>query len=176
MLKITPFLLFFFVMQFSLDYRYNDCEKNENNMVQGTIQLSGEEALQLGTSLTVAYIEVANTSLTGTDKSVMLLSDNIRVENNELVFDESKQSGFVIVASDFSTDASLDTEKAISMNITRDGQEYLYACSSPFRNFFIACGESYVVDFEAETVTFENTTVINTDNDKVLTLDGSISW
>lgn len=172
-------LLFLYLISFCIGCSSgddSDGSENQENEVQGTIRLSGDETSEFGTSLTVGNIEVANVGLTGTDKSVVLLSENITVENNELVFDESDQNGFVLVASDFSTGGSPDTDKAISMNITADGQEFLYACSSPFRNFFIACGESFEVDFETKTVTFENTTVINTDNDIVLTMDGTITW
>ena len=58
----------------------------------------------LGTSLTVGNIEVANVALSGTDKSVILLSENITVVDNEFIY-ESDQNGFVIVAADFSTGA-----------------------------------------------------------------------
>ncbi|WP_431174242.1 hypothetical protein [Flagellimonas flava] len=168
-----------FLLLFGICCSSNDdveTDENQENTVQGTIRLTGDETSEFGTSLAVGNIEVANTVLTGTDKSVVLLSENITVENNELVFDESDLNGFVIVAADFTTGGSPDIEKTISMNITSDGEEFLYACSSPFRNFFIACGEGYQVDFEAKTVTFEGTTVINTENDIVLTMDGVITW
>lgn len=154
----------------------SDDDKTLKNEVQGIIRLTGEETTETCTTLTVGNIEVGNAVLTGTDKSVVLLSENITVENDELVFDESDQNGFVIVAADFTTGGSPTIEKSISMNITSDGKEFLYACSSPFQNFFIACGDSYQVDFEAKTVVFENTTVVNTDNNIVLTLDGTITW
>jgi hypothetical protein len=62
------------------------------------------------------------------------------------------------------------------MTIVKDGEEYRHACTSPDQNFFIACGDGYEVDFEAKTITLEETTVINTDTNVILTLDGTITW
>lgn len=169
-------LLFILVLGIACGTDDEAASESQENAVLGTILLSGEETSEFGTSLTIGNIEVGNSALTGTDKSVVLLSENITVENNELVFDESDQNGFVIVAADFTTGGSPNIEKTISMNITSDGEEFLYACTSPFQNFFITCGEVYSVDFEAKTVTFENTTVINTENDIVLTMDGTVTW
>ena len=153
----------------------NEPENGTLNEVQGTIQLSGEETLELGTSLTVGNIEVANVPLSGTDKSVILLSENITVVDNEFIY-ESDQNGFVIVVADFSTGGSLDIDKTISMTIVRDGQEFRHACSSPYQNFFTACGDGFGGDFESKRVIFENTTVINTDDDTILIMDGTITW
>jgi len=178
-MKINQTLSLLFLLSLGIACSSNndtETDKSEENEVQGTIRLTGDETTEFGTSLTVGNIVVGNPVLTGTDKSVVLLSENISVENNELSFDESEQNGFVIVATDFTTGGSPDIEKTISMNITSDGEEFLYACSSPFQNYFIACGDSYAVDFEAKTVTFENTTVINTENDIVLIMDGIITW
>lgn len=153
----------------------NEPENDGSAKARGTIQLSGEETGELGTSLTVANIEVANEVLTGTDKSVMLLSENITVKNNELVYSDD-QNGFVIVAADFSTGGSPNIDKSISMTIVKDGEEFPHACSSPYQNFFTPCGDGFEIDFNARRVTFENTTVINTDDDKILTMDGTITW
>ncbi|MBR9854645.1 MAG: hypothetical protein GYB37_08720 [Algicola sp.] len=143
--------------------------------VQGTIRLTGEETSELGTTLTVGNVEVGNVALSGTDKSVILMSENITIVDNQLVYKDD-QNGFVIVAADFTTGGSPNIEKSISMVIVRDGVEYRHACTSPYQNFFIACGEGYEVDFEAKTIVLEETTVINTDNDTILTLDGIVSW
>ena len=142
---------------------------------RGNITLSGDETSELGTSLSVGNIEVANASLTGTDKSVILLSENISVVDDELVY-EDDQNGFVIVAADFSTGGSADIDKSISMTIVKDGEEYRHACSSPYLNFFTACGDGFAIDFEGKSVTFDGTTVINTDDDTILTMDGTITW
>ena len=72
MLFLSCSMLFFFV-----GCGPDDGSEPENgtlNEVQGTIQLSGEETSELGTSLTVGNIEVANVALSGKDKSVILLS------------------------------------------------------------------------------------------------------
>ncbi|MBD0851916.1 hypothetical protein [Maribacter arenosus] len=152
-----------------------DQENAGDNQVSGTITLSGVETSELGTSLTVGNIEVANTSLTGTDKSVILLSQNISVVDNELVYDDY-QNGFVLVAADFSTGGSADIDKSISMTIVKDGEEYSHACSSPYLNFFTVCGDGFGIDFDAKSVTFDGTTVINTEDDTILTMDGTITW
>ncbi|MBQ4915463.1 hypothetical protein J8L85_13495 [Maribacter sp. MMG018] len=150
-------------------------EEVVSNGAQGNITLSGDETSELGTSLTVANIEVANASLTGTDKSVILMSENISVVDDEFVYDDD-QNGFVIVAADFSTGGSADIDKSISMTIVKDGEEYRHACSSPYLNFFTACGDGFAIDFEGKSVTFDGTTVINTDDDTILTMDGTITW
>ncbi|MAU14999.1 MAG: hypothetical protein CMH46_05605 [Muricauda sp.] len=150
-------------------------ENGDDNQVSGTITLSGAETSELGTSLTVGNIEVANASLTGTDKSVILMSENISVVDNEFVYDDD-QNGFVIVAADFSTGGSTDIDSSISMTIVKDGVEYRHACSSPYLNFFTACGDGFGIDFDAKSVTFDGTTVINTEDDTILTMDGTITW
>lgn len=173
MLLLSCSMLFFFVGCGTDDG--NEPENGTLNEVQGTIQLSGEETSELGTSLTVGNIEVANVALSGTDKSVILLSENITVVDNEIIY-ENDQNGFVIVAADFSTGGSPDIDKTISMTIVRNGQEFRHACSSPYQNFFTACGDGFGVNFETKQVIFENTTVINTDDDTILTMDGTITW
>ncbi|VXB49326.1 conserved hypothetical protein [Maribacter litoralis] len=145
------------------------------NETTGTIILSGVETSELGTALSIGNIEVANTALTGTDKSVILLSDNISVSDNEFVYDDD-QNGFVIVAADFSAGGSTSVEKTISMTIVKNGVEYRHACSTPNLNIFTDCGENFRIDFDGNTVIFDNTTVINTDNDSILTLDGTVTW
>ncbi|MEO9892731.1 hypothetical protein [Aurantibacter sp.] len=146
-----------------------------SNGAHGNITLSGDETSELGTSLSVVNIEVANASLTGTDKSVILLSENIAVVDNEFVYDDD-QNGFVIVAADFSTGGSADIDSSISMTIIKDGVEYRHACSSPYLNFFTACGDGFGIDFDSKSVTFDSTTVINTEDDTILTMDGTITW
>lgn len=150
-------------------------ENGGDNQVSGTITLSGAETSELGTSLTVVNIEVANASLTGTDKSVILLSEHISVVNDELVYGDD-QNGFVIVAADFSTGGSPSIDKSISMTIVKNGVEYRHACSSPYQNFFTACGDGFGIDFDGKSVTFDGTTVINTEDDTILTMDGTINW
>ncbi|WP_157491599.1 hypothetical protein [Maribacter thermophilus] len=173
-IKILLYCSAFFLV-FGCGADDNTEEEVVSSEVQGNITLSGSETSELGTSLTVVNIEVANASLTGTDKSVILLSENISVVDNELVY-EDDQNGFVIVAADFSTGGSADIDKSISMTIVKDGEEYRHACSSPYLNFFTACGDGFAIDFEGKSVTFDGTTVINTDDDTILTMDGTITW
>lgn len=164
-----------FFLLFSCDNNNEDDNEDTQTTAQGTIRLSGNETQVLGTSLTVGNLEVGNVALSGTNKSVILMSENIAVVDNELVY-ENDQNGFVIVAADFSTGGSPNIDKSISMTIVKDGEEYRHACTSPYQNFFIACGDGYEVDFEAKTITLEETTVINTDTNVILTLDGTITW
>lgn len=164
-----------FFLLFSCDNNNEDDNEDTLTTAQGTIRLSGNETQVLGTSLTVGNLEVGNVALSGTNKSVILMSENIAVVDNELVY-ENDQNGFVIVAADFSTGGSPNIDKSISMTIVKDGEEYRHACTSPYQNFFIACGDGYEVDFEAKTITLEETTVINTDTNVILTLDGTITW
>lgn len=152
-----------------------DEEEAASYQSRGNITLSGDETSELGTLLSVGNIEVANASLTGTDKSVILLSENISVVDDELVYDDD-QNGFVIVAADFSTGGSTDIAKSISTVIVKNGQEFRHACTSPYQNFFTSCGDGFGVDFEAQKVTFESTTLINTEDDTILTMDGTITW
>lgn len=164
-----------FFLLFSCDNNNEDDNEDTLTTAQGTIRLSGNETQVLGTNLTVGNLEVGNVALSGTNKSVILMSENIAVVDNELVY-ENDQNGFVIVAADFSTGGSPNIDKSISMTIVKDGEEYRHACTSPYQNFFIACGDGYEVDFEAKTITLEETTVINTDTNVILTLDGTITW
>ena len=153
----------------------NLSEEGNQKEVQGTIRLSGEETSELGETLKVGNIEVANATLSGTDKSIILLSENITVVDNEFVYSDD-QNGFVIVAADFSTGGSPDVDKTVSMTIVRNGEEFRHACTSPYLSFFTDCGEGFAVDFEGKKVTFENTTVINTEDEAILTLDGTVTW
>ena len=178
-MKKTPIFFLLGFLLVGLANCQSDDENNQGNdasgKASGTIQLSGEETTELGTSLTVVNIEVGNAALTGTDKSVMLLSENITVQDNELVYSDD-QNGFVIVVADFSTGGSPDIDKTISMVIVKNGQEFRHACSSPYQGFFTACGDGLGIDFNAKRVVFENSTVINTDDEKLLTLDGIVTW
>ncbi len=172
---ILPYCAILLMIFSCSDNNGNGSDDDFSNEVQGTITLSGEETSELGTSLTIGNIEIANATLTGTDKSVILLSENISVVDDELVYDDD-QNGFVIVGADFSTGGSSDIDKSISMVIVKNGDEFRHACASPNQNFFTACGDGFGIDFETKEVTFQNTTVINTEDDAILILDGTITW
>lgn len=155
----------------------DDNDSTESNSASGVIKLSGEETSTFGTSLTVDKIIAEDASKTGTDKSVILFSKDIPLE---LINDDSDdiniENGFIIVAADFTEGGSTVANKAISMNILKDKQEHLYACVSPDLGEFSYCGDNFRIDFENKKVIFSNTTVYNTDNDAVLTMNGTISW
>ena len=62
------------------------------------------------------------------------------------------------------------------MGIVVDGNEYQFACTTPNTGIFIECGTGLEVDQTGNKVTFNNTTVVNTDTDKILTLNSIITW
>lgn len=148
---------------------------DENSENYGTIQLSGDETADVGTTLTVGHIAVGREDLTGTTKSVILtdIDTPITEEGPEPA---NLKNGFIIAGGDDLNTVSTDgAQKDISMIIFIDDQEYRFVCSVP-AGTFIDCGEDYNIDFENKTMIFDSTTVINTDTQKVLTLDGSVSW
>ncbi len=147
---------------------------NVTNNVQGTITLSGKETSEVGTSLKVENILVGG-SQTGTSKSVTLLHKNVTIENGELNFTDPKNT-FVIVATEFDSSDNSSVTKAISMAINVNGEEYKFACSTPEIGSFVSCGDNFKVDKNGKKVTFNNTTVVNTKSDEILTMNGTITW
>ncbi|MBG47218.1 MAG: hypothetical protein CML05_18395 [Pseudozobellia sp.] len=150
-------------------------DDNDDGAALGVIQLSGEETSEVGTSLTVGHIDVGREDLTGTIKSVILTDENTPI-TEEGPEPANLNNGFILIGGDdldtVSNDGAL---KDISMIIFIDGKEYRFACSVP-SGTFIDCGEKYDIDFENKTMVFDSTTVANTETQKVLILDGSISW
>ena len=61
------------------------------------------------------------------------------------------------------------------MGIAIDLTVRSYACTTG-GVIFIDCGAGFDFDVEKKTVTFTDTTVINTDNDSILTLNGVVQW
>lgn len=148
---------------------------DENSENYGTIQLSGDETADVGTTLTVGHIAVGREDLTGTTKSVILTDVNTPI-TEEGPAPPNLKNGFILIGGDdldtLSSDGAL---KDISMIIFIDDLEYRFACSVP-ADTFIDCGEDYDIDFENKTMVFDSTIVANTETQKVLVLDGNISW
>ena len=165
-------ILFTLISMLSCSSDSND-SSDESDNASGTITLSGDETSFLGTSLKVGKI-IEGAEQTGTSLSITLLHENIELEDGEIVFSESLSDTFVIVVAEFSA-ASVAT-KTVSMSIVVNGEDYQFACTTPKVGDFTECGSGFVVDQSGNKVVFSNTTVINVDSDKILTLNGVITW
>ncbi|ALJ03802.1 hypothetical protein APS56_00940 [Pseudalgibacter alginicilyticus] len=149
----------------------NNSDESTNN-ASGIITLSGEEASELGGTLEVGNI-IEGAVQTGTSQSVTLLHKNINTDNGEIIPTDPANT-FIIVTAQFSSNASVT--KTVSMSININGTEYKFACSSPEVGTFTECGENFEVRQSEKKVIFDNTTVVNTKTDKILTMNGTITW
>ncbi|MDD7888113.1 hypothetical protein [Flavivirga sp. 57AJ16] len=176
MKKINLVIIVLSILCLSACSKDND-NNPENNAVSGTIQLSGTDTDLLGTSLKVGNIDVDGLDTTGTIKSVTLLDENTTIEDGELM-PTNFSNAFVIVAAQFDVEDNADVEKAISMIILKNGEEYRYVCTSPSDNSSedTDCGSGFSVDKTKKQVVFKNTTVINVDSETILTMNGTITW
>jgi hypothetical protein len=87
------------------------------------------------------------------------------------------ENGFVINVSDDTPGAS--GMKFISMSIVVDGTEFSYTCYTPTApSWSVDCGglDSILIDIPGRTVSFTDTTVINTISATILTLNGTLTW
>lgn len=150
----------------------SDNSDNKSYDVKGTITLSGEEATELGGSLEVGNI-IEGAAQTGTSHSVTLLDKNVNTQGGEINPTDPLNT-FIIVTAQFENNSS--ATKTISMAINVNGKEYKYACISPNTGTFTGCGNNFEVNQTEKKVIFNNTTVINTVNDKILTLNGVVTW
>lgn len=177
--KILIAISILFIMNSCNDDETNAEMNNDsdNNNVSGTITLTGEETEFFGTTLVVRNILVNRTDLTGgVTNSVALLPENVTITDDDVIFDDP-DNGFNLLGVDFSAEP-VDIGKTIGLAIAKDGVRYTFFCDSPVTDGTgaIECGENYNIDFVEQKVTFDNTTVINVDSQKILTLDGIISW
>ena len=154
----------------------NDDSSN-NHTVYGSIQLSGSDTSSLGNTLSVGNIDADALDTTGTSSSVVLSDENTSFVNGEPNIGDLL-NGFVIVAAEFSTSGNADVQKAISMTILKNGEEFSYVCSTPATSAAdnTDCGTGFSVDKDAKVVVFDNTTVINVDTGTILTMDGTINY
>ncbi|MEM5566832.1 hypothetical protein WNY78_17050 [Psychroserpens sp. AS72] len=143
----------------------------------GTIQLSGPDTSSLGSSLTVGNIDPDGLSSTGTSSSVVLLDENTTIVNGELIPTDFL-NGFVIVAAQFTVGDNAEVNKAISMTILKNGEEFSYVCTTPATSAAdnTDCGTGFSVDKVAKQIVFDDTTVINVDTETILTMNGTINY
>ena len=155
----------------------DNSDSADDNTVNGTIQLSGDDTTEVGSSLTVANIDPNGLSTTGTSSAVVLLDENTTVENGELV-PTNFMNAFVIVAAQFSADDNAAVEKTISMTIVKNGEEFRYVCSTPPTSAAddTDCGSGFSVDKVIKQVVFDDTTVVNVDSGTILTMNGTINY
>lgn len=131
----------------------NDSDSDDSpNLVSGTITLSGDEAAELGGSLTVGNI-IEGAAQTGTSQSVTLVDENVKVTNGEITPTDPANT-FIIVTAQFESDASVT--KTVSMAINVDGKTYQFACSSPKIGDFTECGDNFEVN-QTEKRSFSTT-------------------
>ncbi|MGJ8738220.1 hypothetical protein [Zobellia laminariae] len=149
-------------------------ETTTNNF--GTIELSGDETSDVGTELVVGHIAVGRADLTGTDKSVILTDENTEI-TEEGPEPKNLDKGFILIGGDdLNADGTTSSEKDISMVIFIDGEEYRFGCAVPNSGNFIDCGADYNIDFDKKEIVFKETTVVNTDTEVTLTMNGTITW
>lgn len=142
----------------------------------GTIELSGDETSDVGTELVVGHIAVGRADLTGTDKSVILTDENTEI-TEEGPEPKNLDKGFILIGGDdLNADGTTSSEKDISMVIFIDGEEYRFGCAVPNSGNFIDCGADYNIDFDKKEIVFKETTVVNTDTEVTLTMNGTITW
>ncbi|MDG5492333.1 hypothetical protein [Psychroserpens sp. SPM9] len=155
----------------------DDDSGSGNNDAFGTIQLSGADTASVGNSLTVGNIDSDGLASTGTSSAVVLLDEDTTIENGELI-PTNFVNAFVIVASQFDADDNADVDKAISMTILKNGEEFRYVCSTPPTSAAndTDCGTGFSVDKIAKEVVFDNTTVINVESGTILTMNGTINY
>nr|WP_321222394.1 hypothetical protein [uncultured Psychroserpens sp.] len=155
----------------------DDDSMSENNIAFGTIQLSGPDTQIFGNSLTVGNIDPDGLDTTGTNSSVTLLDENTTIVDGELVPTDFANA-FVIVAAQFTVGDNAAVNKAISMVIVKDGLEYGYVCTTPPTSSAdnTDCGTGFSVDKVAKQIVFDDTTVINTDTQTILTMNGIINY
>jgi hypothetical protein len=143
----------------------------------GTIQLSGPDTSSLGSSLIVGNIDPDGLNSTGTSSSVVLLDENTSIVDGELIPTDFL-NGFVIVAAQFAVGNNTEVNKAISMTILKNGEEFSYVCSTPATSSAdnTDCGSGFSVDKVAKQIVFDDTTVINVDTETILTMNGTINY
>ncbi|SDH28370.1 hypothetical protein [Winogradskyella thalassocola] len=157
------------------------CSSNDDssgsNAVLGTIQLSGQDTSSIGDALIVGNVDADALNTTGTSSSVVLSDEDTTFVNGEpnLV---NFLNAFVIVAAEFSVGNNADVQKAISMTILKNGEEFSYVCSTPPTSSAdnTDCGTGFSVDKSAKRIVFDNTTVINVDSGTILTMNGTINY
>jgi hypothetical protein len=146
----------------------------------GEIMLSGDDTSVVGTTLDTGTIASSLADAAQPDyivivdkQSTVVIEDSMAPEINLA----DLENGFVINVSDDTAGAS--GMKFISMSIVVDSTEFSYTCyTENAPSWSIDCGglEAINLDITGRTVSFNETTVINTDSATILTLDGTLTW
>ncbi|MBC6999940.1 hypothetical protein [Cytophaga sp. FL35] len=142
---------------------------------ENRIELSGDETSKVGNELIVGHIAVGLTQVTGNERTV-ILSDILTPIGEDGPEPEDVENNFIIVCLDLGDQATEQADRALSINISVDGTDYKYACASPSVGTFIDCGDDFEIDFEQKVIVFKETTVVNTDNNNMITLSGTVEW
>ncbi|WP_194534121.1 hypothetical protein [Zobellia nedashkovskayae] len=153
----------------------NEEGSSDNLNASGTIQLSGDETSDIGSSLKIGNIATGRSDLTGNSKTIIITDDKTKIDENGPI-PSDLQNNFIIIGLDLGESSTSDASKSLSMNITIDGTEYKHACASPNFGSFIDCGSNYSIDFDKKEVIFSETTVINTKTNAILTMNGTVLW
>ncbi|MFC4094635.1 hypothetical protein [Euzebyella saccharophila] len=153
-----------------------DSDEDGNAEDQGNrIELSGDETSKVGNELVVGHIAVGLTQVTGNERTV-ILSDVHTPIGEDGPEPQDVENNFIIVCLDLGDQATEQADRALSINISVDGNDYKYACASPAAGTFIECGDDFSIDFEEKEIVFIETTVVNTDNNNMITLSGTVKW
>ncbi|MEP3837640.1 MAG: hypothetical protein ABJM36_08330 [Algibacter sp.] len=151
----------------------------DSGNAKGIIALSGDETDLFGTSLTVSNI-LEGAYQTGTSKSVTLTHKSIEIDQDGEITPTtaSLANSFIIVTAQFDDEDNASATKSISMIIIKNGEEYRFVCVSDYNGGAdeVDCGTGFEVDQKNNKVIFKNTTVKNTVTDKILTMNGAVSW
>jgi hypothetical protein len=157
-----------------------DVDDDNAGNTTGELTLSGDDTSVVGTTLDTGFIassladEVQPDYIIIVDRESTVVIENSLAPHVELA---DLDNGFVINVSDDT--AGQSGTKFISMSIVVDGTEFKYTCITPSAQAWtIDCGglESIALDIPGRTVTFVDTTVINTDSATILTLNGTLIW
>ncbi|WP_339713311.1 hypothetical protein [uncultured Kriegella sp.] len=156
----------------------HDTETPSKTGGEGTIQLSGPDTTDVGTTLTVGDVAYGRDDLTGIEESIVVVNKGATIseeratggpanpENLSSIITDDKDNGFVIVVG----------AGAVSMAILIDGTPYRYGCISEGSTTAFSNCESFDFDIPGKKMVFSNTTVKNTDTGSLLTLDGTVTW
>jgi hypothetical protein len=146
----------------------------------GEVTLTGDDTSVVGTTLDTGYIASSLKDAAQPDYIIIVDKNSSVVIENSMAPEitlADPENGFVINVSDDTPGAS--GMKFISMGIVVDGTEFSYTCYTPNApSWSVDCGglDSIDLDIPGRTVSFTDTTVINTVSATILTLNGTLTW
>jgi len=154
----------------------NGPEGSSFGRTTGTVALSGTDTETTGTQLSTGFVGAVLASST-MPNHIIIVDQASTVEfseSNGLQPNITNLGDFFILVV---LDDPVSGTHGISMTIVANGIENDYLCSSPFTSPQIDCGlNSVSLDIENNTVTFNNTTVLNQVTATTLTLNGTLVW